>query len=163
MDLDKLTLHQALFDQFLQVVQEDVKTKTKILQLLKLHDKINTNQKTYVAVQIFMLKRYSNRLRSFQKISDNSIGNICEEYGKHRDDNKISEIVNKHVDILQKMKRRVKHIIDVSEKYAVIDFVTVNNNFSEDSFDLDPSAGMKDQRRKIQKENNRYSNSPSFS
>jgi len=145
--LNELKTSQDMFDQFLEVVEEDVKTKTKLLQLLRLNDQLSKNQNTYAAVQIFMLKRYSNRIKSFQKASDNSISNICEEYSKPgRDDDKVSDLVNKHIAVLEKMKRRMKHIIDVSEKYAVVDIFTAIDDLSEDSFDLDPSSGVKDQR-----------------
>ena len=52
--------------------------------------------------------------------------------------------MNKHIHALVKMKRRMKHIIDVSEKYAVIDLFAMINVLSEESHDLDPSFSLKD-------------------
>ena len=75
-----------------------------------------------------MLKRYSNQIKSSQRASENSIANICAEYCKdNRDDKKVSDLVNKHLPALVKMKSRMKHIVDVSEKYTVIDlFAAIN-------------------------------------
>ena len=59
---------QKMFDQFMEVVEEDVKNKTNILRSLRLKNQLNTNQNTYAAVQIFMLKRYSNRIKISTKL-----------------------------------------------------------------------------------------------
>jgi hypothetical protein len=104
-----------MFDEFMEVVEEDVKKKTTVLKSLRQNNQLSTNQKTYASVQSFMLKRYLNRIKSFQRASENSIANICREYSKdNRDDKKVSDLVNKHIQALVKMKRRMKHIIDVS-------------------------------------------------
>ena len=143
--LNALKNSQELFDQFMEVVEEDVKKKINCLKSVKNNDYFNTNQKTYATVQIFMLKRYSKRIKSFQKSSENSIGNICDKYCKdNRDEMKVGHLVNKHIQVLAKMKRRMKHIIDVSEKYAVIELFIIMNAINEKSDDLDLSSSLKD-------------------
>jgi len=170
--LNALKQSQEVFDQFLQIVEEDIQKKTKVLKSVKKSEQLSTNQKTYVSVQCFMLKCYLNRIKSFQQISDNSISGICAEYCKDgRNDEKVGDLVNKHVDALEKMKRRMKHILDVSEKYAVIDLFSAISALHEESDDLDPSESLKDSKdRRLTRSvtsfcNNTYRlpDSPSFS
>jgi len=143
--LNALKNSQEMFDQFMEVVEGDVKNKITCLKSLKNNDFLNANQKTYAAVQIFMLKRYSKRIKSFQKASEISIGNICDKYCKdNRDDEQVGHLVNKHIQVLAKMKRRMKQIIDVSEKYAVIELFIAMNALSEQIDDLDLSRRLKD-------------------
>ena len=52
--------------------------------------------------------------------------------------------MKKHIQVLEKMKRRMKQIIDVSEKYAVIELFIIMNAISEKSDDLDLSSSLKD-------------------
>ena len=90
--LNALKKSQEIFDQFMEVVEEDVKKKTIVLKSHRLNDPLTANQKTYVSVQSFILKYYLNRIKSFQRASDSSIGNICGEYCKdNRDDRKVSD------------------------------------------------------------------------
>ena len=56
--LNALKNSQEQFDQFMEIVEEDVKNKISCLKSVKNNDYFNTNQKTYATVQIFMLKRY---------------------------------------------------------------------------------------------------------
>jgi len=143
--LNALKQSQEIFDQFLQIVEEDIQKKTKVLKSVKKSEQLSTNQKTYVSVQCFMLKRYLNRIKSFQQISDDSIAGICAEYCKDGGDyEKVGDLVNKHVDSLEKMKRRMKHMLDVSEKYAVNDLFSAISALYEESDDLDPSEILKD-------------------
>ena len=67
--LNSLKNSQELFDQFMEAVEEDVTNKISCLKSVKNNVYFNTNQKTYATVQIFMLKRYSKRIKKFQKIS----------------------------------------------------------------------------------------------
>eukprot|EP00092_Neocalanus_flemingeri_P087109 GFUD01109867.1.p1 GENE.GFUD01109867.1~~GFUD01109867.1.p1 ORF type:complete len:262 (+),score=60.23 GFUD01109867.1:47-832(+) len=167
-----LKSEQELFDQFMEVVDKDVKSKTNVLKWLRLNDHITTNQNMYAAVQIFMLKLYSTRIKSFQKASEKSFANIYEEYCKdNRDSDKVSDLVNKHIQVLVKMKRRMKHIIDVSEKYAVIDLFENIHVLSEQRYDLDPSCSLKDRKdirltkslTSLSNDANTDFNTPSFS
>jgi len=143
--LNALKNSQELFDQFMEAVEEDVKNKISCLKSVKNNVYFNTNQKTYATVQIFMLKRYSKRIKKFQKASENSIGNICENYCNVKsDETKVGHLVKKHIQVLEKMKRRMKQIIDVSEKYAVIELFIIMNAISEKSDNLDLSSSLKD-------------------
>ena len=113
-----------MFDQFTAAVEEDINIKVNLLESMRLNIDLSSSQRSYLNVQIMMLKCYSNRVKSFQKVSDNSISKICNEYCKNkRDDGTIGYLVKKHIQGLVKMKRRIKQILDVSEKYAMIDLL----------------------------------------
>ena len=79
-----------MFDQFTAAVEKDIKNKVNFLESTRLIMELSSNQRTFVNVQIMMLKCFSNRVKSFQKVSDNSILKICKKYCKReRDDGTI--------------------------------------------------------------------------
>ena len=57
---------QSMFDQFTAAVEEDIKIKLNLLESTRLNMELSSNQRTFVNVQIMMLKRYSNRVKSLQ-------------------------------------------------------------------------------------------------
>jgi hypothetical protein len=143
--LNVLKSSQSMFDQFTAAVEEDIKIKVNLLESMRLNMDLSSNQRTFVNVQIMMLKCYSNRVKSFQKVSDNSISKICNEYYKNeRDDGTIGYLVKKHIQSLVKMKRRMKQILDVSEKCAVIDLLDKRKVENEENKDLNLSTSVKD-------------------
>ena len=71
--LNALKTSQSMFDQFTAAVEEDMKIKINLLESTRLNIELSSNQMTFANVQIMMLKCYSNRVKSFQKVSDNSI------------------------------------------------------------------------------------------
>ena len=142
---------QSMFDQFTAAVEEDIKIKLNLLESTRLNMELSSNQKTFVNVQIMMLKCYSNRVKSFQKVSVNPISKICKEYSKdERDDGTIGYLVKKHIQGLVKMKRRMKQILDVSEKYAVIDLLDKGKVVDEQKINLNLSTRGKDNEDKSQ-------------
>jgi len=104
------------FVKFLDAVSSDLATKTEKLKALKDCANTKLNDKSYAGVQLFMLGQYSQRITRFREVSTNSLENISRKVDKDGDH---PEMITKHIDILGKMKRRMKHIIDVSDKYAV--------------------------------------------
>ena len=73
---------QGEFEEFLQVVNTDIETKTEYWKSLKTSTKSNEtgagkNFRTYVAIQVFMLRRYARRIARFQKSTRESIKRIC--------------------------------------------------------------------------------------
>merc|ERR1711971_1000458 len=76
-----------------------------------------------------------NRVNRFKEVNAKSLDAIQEEVEKKDGSvEKIGDLVATHVLEVSKMKRRMKHILDVSEKYAVID-TDINNvpdNFLDD-------------------------------
>ena len=104
------------FEKFLDAVSCDLASKTERLKALKDSLNTNLNDKSYAGVQLFMLSQYSHRINRFREVSRSSLANISKNIEKEKDTNKL---IMKHIDILGKMKTRMKHIIDVSDKYAV--------------------------------------------
>ena len=67
-------------------------------------------------------------------------------------DNKKMKLVDKHIDTLAKLKRWLKHFLDVSDKYAVEDLFDGINLLNDISEDVDkqaksPNEGRKSKRR----------------
>ena len=89
--LNALKKSQEMFDQFMEAVEEDVKKKTIVLKSLRVNDQLTTNQKTYASVQSFMLKRYSNRIKSLQRAYEKSLLIYVESNAK------ITEMIEKLV------------------------------------------------------------------
>ena len=143
--LTLLQSSQAMFDKFKAVVEKDLIVKIVDLETRRLNVYLDLNEKTLLNAQIMIMKCYLSRVKIFQKVSDKSILNICKEYSKYeKDDEKIGKIVRRHVEVLVKMKRRMKAILDITEKYAVIDSSDKSSkSFSAKSYNLDPSTRVK--------------------
>ena len=107
---------QADFEKFIHVVSEDLATKIDQLKSIKSNETAQWNERSYASVQVIMLNQYVHRINRFRVVSRNSLKNLAIKVNK--DDKKMKHI-NKHIDTLAKLKRRLKHILDVSDKYAV--------------------------------------------
>eukprot|EP00092_Neocalanus_flemingeri_P029118 GFUD01031606.1.p1 GENE.GFUD01031606.1~~GFUD01031606.1.p1 ORF type:complete len:256 (-),score=71.26 GFUD01031606.1:219-986(-) len=129
------------FVQFLTMVRTDLITKSEGLKKMKTSP--SRNEKTYASVQLFMLSQYKQRMNNFENVSRNSMEDISR---KHHSDIKVDDCVANHINILVKMKRRMKQMIDVSEKYSVVDMFDTVNNMSELCEEMDPSLQDKESR-----------------
>jgi len=84
--------------------------------------KRSTTAKNYVDCQIFMLNRHARRLLLFKSETEGRLG----EAGKAVDDSNGSvgedarQMVHQLHSDLAKMKRRCKHILDVTDRYCVL-------------------------------------------
>jgi len=136
------------FEQFLDVVLEDLKVKLEKLRKFKASDTSNIHDKSYATLQIFMLQKYSNRIHNFKTVSVQSIERICQAHREPQSPQTVTVMVEKYSKVLGKMKRRMKHMIDVSEKHAVVEIFDTINILNEVSKDLDSTANC-DQRRSI--------------
>ena len=125
------------FEKFIHIVSTDLQTKIDCLKNVKNNENINWNDKSYASVQLFMLYQYSHRVNRFRDVSLDSLENICNKFSKGE---KTDTLVKKHNDILAKLKRRLKHILDVSEKYAVEDIFSNINILKEMSQEMEPPA-----------------------
>jgi len=136
------------FEQFLDVVLEDLKVKLEKLKKFKGSENCSIHEKSYVTLQIFMLQKYSNRIQNFKTVSVQSIERICQAHHEPDSPQAVTRLVEKYSMVLSKMKRRMKHMIDVSEKYAVVEIFDTINILNEVSKDLDNTA-QHDQRHSI--------------
>merc|ERR1719443_2881475 len=83
-----------------------------------------------------MMDKYSSRIESFRTISCHSIESICIIHNQ-RPSLDISNLVNKYSNTVSRMKRRMKDMIDVTDKYAVVEIFDNINILNEASKDLD--------------------------
>lgn len=136
------------FEQFLDVVLTDLKVKLENLKKFKSSETTSIHDRSYATLQIFMLQKYSNRIQNFKTVSLQSIENICQAHRKPESSQAVARMVEKYSKVLGRMKRRMKHMIDVSEKYAVVEIFDTINILNEVSKDLDSTANC-DQRRSV--------------
>ena len=127
---------------------EDLKVKLEKLRKFKASDTSNIHDKSYATLQIFMLQKYSNRIHNFKTVSVQSIERICQAHREPQSPQTVTVMVEKYSKVLGKMKRRMKHMIDVSGKHAVVEIFDTINILNEVSKDLDSTANC-DQRRSI--------------
>ena len=110
---------------FAEAVKDDINTKRAVWSLDKDSANLKANQRTYAYLYGLMLGLFLKRLNKFQKYSDSSISRICREFcKKERNEEIVNLYVKKHIQSLEKMKRRMKHMIDVADKYSEREFVT---------------------------------------
>jgi hypothetical protein len=136
---------QADFEKFIHVVSEDLATKINQLKSIKSNENAQWNERSYASLQVIMLNQYVHRINRFRVVSRNSLKNLSSKVNE--DKGKI-KLVDKHIDTLAKLKRRLKHILDVSDKYAVEDLFDGINLLNDISDDVDkqaksPNAGRK--------------------
>lgn len=123
------------FEKFLDVVLSDLMVKMEGLKRIRECEKSKRNDKSYASVQLFMLTQYNHRINRFKIVADDSLDDICKKHGK---ENEVTSLVIKHIDVLGKMKRRMKHMVDVAEKYAVTDMFDTLNMLHEMEEELNP-------------------------
>jgi len=122
------------FDEFGTSVYQDVAEKIKGLQDFKDLETSNRSDRNYANVQIFMLRKYLRRISNFQDKLHLSLGTIQESLDEGSAATTEAK-VDQHFLLVGKLKTRLKHILDVSEKYAAIDPLAVAINRSLDDID----------------------------
>ena len=75
-DYDQLKRVHADFEQFLNVVVDDLKEKVEKLRRFKALERTG-QERSYSNLQLYMLDKYSSRIANFRIVSSLSIENIC--------------------------------------------------------------------------------------
>ena len=119
---------QSEFDQFLVTVRIELMTKTDELKKLKMNMNASRTDRSCALVNLFMLSQYTTRMNKFEDICRKSLENICR---KHRDGEEVDGYVIKHLSVLVKMKRRMKQMLDVSEKCVVVEMIDTANELKD--------------------------------
>ena len=136
-ELTSLGKAQKEFELFTSAVLDDLETKVASLKKFKASHTTGYHERSFATLQIFMLQMYSSRIESFRSGSVKSIENICAML----EEGEPAEKVNKCVDAfhcgLAKMKTRMKHMIDVSDKYAVVEIFDTINILNKVSLEID--------------------------
>ena len=144
--ISKLRKDHDLFEEFLNMVSSDLKEKIEKQKLFKGNDK-----NTYSDIQLFMLTKYENRIERFRQVSRINLVNIISVVGdkENMDQGDITEHIKKHVEAIDKMKRRSKQILDISDKYAVEDIFDNINLVNECSTNLQPRSSTSSARASL--------------
>jgi len=108
------------FESFLQVVSEDLSVKIETLKKLKSTEQAGVANRTDANLKVFMLTQYSSRVSRFRGVSASSLLSMSRKLERGED---VTTLVTKHLSVLEKMKRRMKHMLDVAEKYQVQDIL----------------------------------------
>ena len=119
---------QSEFDQFLVMVRIELMTKTDELKKIKLNMKASRIDRSCALVNLFMLSQYTTRMNKFEDFCRKSLENICR---KHINGEEVDGHVIKHLSVLVKMKRRMKQMLDVSEKCVVVEMIDTANDLKD--------------------------------
>jgi len=136
-ELTSLGVAQKEFELFTTAVLDDLEAKVASLKKFKASYTTSYHDRSYAALQIFMLQMYSSRIENFRNGSVKSIENICAMLEQGESPEKLNGCVDTFHCGLSKMKTRMKHMIDVSDKYAVVEIFDTINIFNKVSLEID--------------------------
>jgi len=151
-DIDKLKRVHDEFEEFLNVVVDDLSEKVSKLRVYRSQDISNSvKERNFTNLQIYMLDKYRVRIEGFRRSSCASVDNIfCLQSRDEPSD--ISNLVKKYNKAVSKMKRRMKDMIDVTDKYAVVEIIdnlNILNEASKDLVSMDTSDSDEKSRKSI--------------
>lgn len=124
----------ADFREFGCVVKRDLDSKIVILMNLRDDKRSTRSDKSYARIQLFMLNQYIQRLARFDFLLQQSLLKMSKRY-LFGDD--LSDMIRVHGEIVTKMKRRMKMMIDVTEKYVDTEAMETVNQMKNFCQDLD--------------------------
>jgi len=141
-----LKKYQTDFMQFLVMVRIDLMTKTDCLKKIKTSQNSSRSDKSYALVHYFMLSQYMLRLTKLEDLCKKSINVICRT---HHSGDDVEALIVKHLEVLVKMKRRMKQMIDVSEKYVVVDMFDTANDMKDLCDEMETTLGAVNKESKL--------------
>lgn len=124
----KLQRIESEFHPFLITVRNDLIEKSATLKTLREHRDSNKLDKNHANVQLFMIQQYSQRLEQFDFLCKQSLLKLSQRFLRGEE---LEAKVEKHISILNKMKRRMKMILDVSEKYVTLEVAEAVDQMKE--------------------------------
>merc|ERR1719189_2074438 len=136
-ELASLGVAQKEFELFTAAVLDDLEAKVASLKKFKASYTTSYHDRSYAALQIFMLQMYSSRIESFRSESVKSIESICAMLEEGESTEKLNGCMETFHCGLTKMKTRMKHMIDVSDKYAVVEIFDTINILNKVSLEID--------------------------
>ena len=140
-ELTSLGVAQKEFELFTAAVLDDLEAKVASLKKFKASYTTSYHDRSYAALQIFMLQMYSSRIESFRSESVKSIESICAMFEEGESTEKLNGCMETFHCGLTKMKTRMKHMIDVSDKYAVVEIFDTINILNKVSLEIDCESG----------------------
>ena len=124
----------ADFTAFGCVVRRDLDSKTVILENLRDDKRSSQLDKNFARIQLFMLNQYKHRLAKFDFLYKQSLLKMSKRYLCGDD---IIDMVRVHEHIVIKMKRRMKMMMDVTEKYVDFEVMETVAEMKDFCHDLD--------------------------
>ena len=124
----KLQRIESEFHPFLTTVRSDLIEKSTTLKSLRERKDSNKLDKNHANVQLFMIQQYSQRLEQFDFLCKQSLLKLSQRFLCGEE---LEAKVEKHISILTKMKRRMKMILDVSEKYVTLEMAEAVDQMKE--------------------------------
>ena len=85
----------ADFEQFLNVVVEDLTEKTEKLVKYKNSDSVTAHEENFANLQVFMLTKYSSRIENFKTVASQRVEHICLAHNKNCSTDSVTNLVNK--------------------------------------------------------------------
>jgi len=114
---------QEDFENFISEVSNDLMRKIAQLKAMKHNQNVPWTERSYASVQIIMLNQYVHRIKRFKVLSNNSLETMAKAV---KVETKMKTLTAKHIDMLGKFKRRLKHMLDVTEKHVAVNMLTIN-------------------------------------
>lgn len=105
------------FQTFLSATLVDLQGKSKVLNEQKTNRKTSRNVKTYLSLQIYLLQKHLHRLVEFQAEIHARVTSILSTNDQKLADEKFLQLLAD----MSKMKTRCKHILDVTDRYCVLE------------------------------------------
>jgi len=121
----------------LSVIASDLLVKRRDIKAARDTGKmLSKSEKSLATVQLYLYTKYLLRINEFRRIGEVSIEKMASKWGEGED---ISDLLVKHQAVLRKIRRRMKALMDVTDKYSVGNIFTglgllaeVNHQLGED-------------------------------
>jgi len=134
--------HQA-FLLLLSVITKDLQEKRKDIKAAREEEKkLTKTERSLATVQMFLYSKYLLRIEDFRRITEASLVKMANQWVEGED---VTKRKDKHQAILRTIRRRMKSLMDVTDKYSVGNIFTglgllagVNKSLGDDG----PELGM---------------------
>jgi len=134
--------HQA-FLLLLSVITKDLQEKRKDIKAAREEEKkLTKTERSLATVQMFLYSKYLLRIEDFRRITEVSLVKMANQWAEGED---VTKRKDKHQAILRTIRRRMKSLMDVTDKYSVGNIFTglgllagVNKSLGDDG----PELGM---------------------
>lgn len=101
----------------LSVIATDLLAKRRDIKAVRDAGKgLSKSEKSLAAVQLYLYTKYLFRIEEFRRIGEVSIEKMASKWVEGED---ISDRLLKHQAVLRKIRRRMKALMDVTDKYSV--------------------------------------------
>ena len=100
------------------MIKTELKEKSNEISKQRTSDSSSKSYTSYAVIQLYILQQYEKRLDRFDFLTKQSLFKLSQKFLNGEE---IDEKVLEHINIILKMKRRMKGFLDVSEKYLVLD------------------------------------------